>query len=239
MKRYLAAGDDLNLQMRMIIICSLGIFELLVLRMIRNKGYSMNMQRPKVHETEQDRAFVTDEMGEEFLRSTDYPELATLGVVAYCEVPVSEAAIAVQSLGTMDWTPTVDVIECAFLQSLGSGTLLEDFDEFGRQRLCITQKGLGRLTHLLCRPLQTSLGGLATDGMILKIYFLGLLVGAARKVVLNDLEECCRRDIRQIQAKLTHKSPSTGWSSQSLNRELRRLKQDISWVYRLKDDMAH
>ena len=199
----------------------------------------MNMQRSKVHEVEHDRGFTANNMGKEFLRSSDYPELATLGVIAYREARISDAAIAVQSLGTIDWTPTVDVIECAFFQSLGSGALVEDTDAFGRQRLCITQKGLARLTYLLCCPLQTSLGRLANDGTVLKIYFLGLLDAVARKVVLTGLEECCRRDIRQVQEKLMCKSLSIGWSRQSLNRELIRLRQDISWVYRLKKDTAH
>jgi len=223
----------------MIIICTKMVFELMVLRMILNKGCLMNMQLSKVHEAEHDRGFTVDSVGKEFLRSTNYPELATLGVIAYCESEVSDAAIAVQSLGTIDWTPTVDVIECAFFQSLGSGALVENPDAFGIQRLCITQQGLARLTYLMCCPLQTSLGGLANDGTVLKIYFLGLLDAVARNVVLTDLEKCCRRDILKVQKKLTRKSPSIGWTPQSLNRELTRLKQDISWVYRLKDDTAH
>ena len=207
--------------------------------MILNRGCPMNMQRSKVHEVEHDRGFTANNMGKEFLRSSDYPELATLGVIAYREARISDAAIAVQSLGTIDWTPTVDVIECAFFQSLGSGALVADTDAFGIQRLCITQQGLARLTYLMCCPLQTSLGGLANDGIVLKIYFLGLLDTDARKVVLTDLEKCCRHDIRQVQEKLTRKSPSIGWPPQSLNREITRLKQDISWVYRLKEDTAH
>ena len=207
--------------------------------MILNRGCPMNMQRSKVHEVEHDRGFTANNMGKEFLRSSDYPELATLGVIAYREARISDAAIAVQSLGTIDWTPTVDVIECAFFQSLGSGALVEDTDAFGRRRLCITQKGLARLTYLLCCPLQTSLGRSANDGTVLKIYFLGLLDAVARKVVLTELEECCRRDIRQVQEKLICKSFSIGWSRQSLNRELIRLRQDISWVYRLKKDTSH
>ena len=216
-----------------------AVFELPALRMILNAGCPMNMQRSKVHEVGHDRGFTANNVGKELLRSTDYPELATLGVIAHCEARISDAAIAVQSLGTIDWTPTVDVIECAFFQSLGSGALAEDTDAFGRQRLCITQKGLARLTYLLCCPLQTSLGRLAKDGTVLKIYFLGLLDAVARNVVLTDLEKCCRRDILKVQKKLTRKSPSIGWTPQSLNRELTRLKQDISWVYRLKDDTAH
>ena len=197
------------------------------------------MQIPKIHKSQQDRGFTTYKVEKTYLRSTDFPELTALGVIACRDAQPSDAAIAVQSLGTIDWTPTLDVIECAFLQSLDSGDLVEEFDAFGRQRLCITQKGLGRLTYLLCRPLQSSLGGLAADGMTLKIYFLGLLDAAERKVVLTDLEECCRHDISQIQKKLTCETFSDGWSPQSLNRELSRLKQDISWVTRLKEDMAH
>ena len=207
--------------------------------MSRNKRFSINMQIPKIYESEQDRGFANYKVEKRYLRSTDFPELAALGVIACREAQVSDAAIAVQSLGTIDWTPTVDVIECAFLQSLDSSDLVEKFDTFGRQRLCITQKGLGRLTYLLCRPLQSSLGGLAADGMILKIYFLGLLDAAERRVVLSDLEECYRRDISKIRKKLTCETFSDGRSPQSLDRGLSRLKQDISWVTRLKEDMAH
>ena len=225
--------------MKMIINCIKVVFELLVLRMILNRRCSMNMQRSKVNEFEHDRGFTANNVSKDFLRSADYSELATLGVIAYCEARISDAAIAVQSLGTINWTPTVDVIERAFFQSLGSGALVEVTDAFGRQRICITQKGLARLTYLLCCPLQTSLGRLANDGTVLKIYFLGLLDAVARKVVLTGLEECCRRDIRQVQEKLMCKSLSIGWSRQSLNRELIGLRQDIPWGYRLKKDTAH
>ena len=106
------------------------VFAVLILRMSRNKRFSINMQIPKIHESEQDRGFANYKVEKRYLRSTDFPELTALGVIAYREAQVSDAAIAVQSLGTIDWTPTVDVIECAFLQSLDSSDLVEKSDTF-------------------------------------------------------------------------------------------------------------
>ena len=170
----------------------------------------------------------------------DLAALVVLGSVNEGFGAFTEIVSAARSIGAPDWQPTGDVLAGAIERALDLGHLwcAERVESAEDVRLEISVKGKERLRELLHQRAPCCRRPLGRVAIALKVCFLGAFDFRSGQQILEELSHAHRCELSHLKQGCETCPATRAYARLWMDREIERIEQELTWLDRLRDDLA-
>ncbi len=174
------------------------------------------------------------------LGPADLAALVVLGSVNEGFGAFTEIVFAARSIAGPDWQPTGDVLAGAIERALDQGDLwcADRVETAEDVRLEISVKGKQRLRELLHQPAPCCRRPLGRVAIALKVCFLGALDFRSGRRILEELSHAHRCELSHLKQGCESCPATRAYARLWMDREIERIEQELTWLDRLRDDLA-
>lgn len=161
-------------------------------------------------------------------------DLAVLGVASERPRSRRELTVAVRHIGGRRFQPTVDVVAGRVGALVAAGLLVPVADDGAETLWQPSPAGRAHIHRLLLMRSEPPVDALAALCACLKICFLELLDGAARRAVLDDLLAAHRSALSDAEAALAGCPCRCALVQRYLAHEIERWRAELGWLEGLR-----